>query len=571
MTAGATTTAAARLTELPREGRPTAEVGEGEEGEEPRWREAWATVLQRFEEEAGDPPEAEGLQAWEFELLGRLHGALLPRALSAAGKRGPAACGGGGGPRGKRGRGAKAPGPPESLAEAEQQLRAVSARLWRVEKAEAALAAAAASERRGAILAAAAAYRAALALGTRRPAEARMRFAHLLRVAGGGAGGGVAACEAELRRALVEGGGALPRAAATGRPTSIGEEVRTTLGRLILLLCQEGREEEALPLFRLGAWRHRIAPCVLRYAPPGEEAAPAAALQDVPGVVLDSALPPSYIDHLRELLAPGAAFWQEHGYSEVGGSGEFGYFSYLHSLGGQPKTSLDVIIERVRAVALPHFPELAEATQAEWWAHCRPHPVGHQLHFDSDDEGVGGARHPICSAVVYVDAWEGFGGPTLLTDQRLSDDALAARGWLVHGRTGRLCVFDGAVLHGVVPGRGEAPREAPPTARRITWMVAFWRSIAERPFGPEGAAGSSRPVPPVEAPAKFGARTYTWHTKLALASSGLLLGAEQSAAVEPRAVAPMALPEVWAAVPQEGAKDEGSAGALPAYRDCFQW
>lgn len=36
-----------------------------------------------------------------------------------------------------------------------------------------------------------------------------------------------------------------------------------------------------------------------------------------------------------------------------------------------------------------HFPAVAEARFAEWWAHCRPHGSGHQMHFDSDNEGLG--------------------------------------------------------------------------------------------------------------------------------------------------------------------------------------
>ena len=61
-------------------------------------------------------------------------------------------------------------------------------------------------------------------------------------------------------------------------------------------------------------------------------------------------------------------------------------------------------------------PRIEDATAAEWWAHCRPHGSGHQMHFDSDDEGMGGViRHPICSAIVFVTG--GVGGPTLVTDQ----------------------------------------------------------------------------------------------------------------------------------------------------------
>lgn len=46
------------------------------------------------------------------------------------------------------------------------------------------------------------------------------------------------------------------------------------------------------------------------------------------------------------------------------------------------------------------------------------------------------------------------GGPTLVTTQRLTSKRLADRGWIVHPRVNRVCMFDGGVLHGVIPGRG---------------------------------------------------------------------------------------------------------------------
>jgi len=99
-------------------------------------------------------------------------------------------------------------------------------------------------------------------------------------------------------------------------------------------------------------------------------------------------------------------------------------------------------------LTLPHLPL---CRYAEWWCHCRPHHSGHQLHFDSDAEGQGGVRNPIVSTVCYLSG--GIGGPTLVTDQHFSDTAVAAHGWLVHPAVNRLCMFDGSVLHGVLPGR----------------------------------------------------------------------------------------------------------------------
>ena len=196
-------------------------------------------------------------------------------------------------------------------------------------------------------------------------------------------------------------------------------------------------------------------------------------------------------------------FWHQHGYHEPG----CGFFSYAHKLppwnsddAGDThplKSTMDAVVRHVWRVAAHAFPKAKDATAAEWWAHCRPHGSGHQMHFDSDDEGMGGViRHPICSAIVFVTG--GVGGPTLVTDQTSASKRLARRGWLVEPVGGRVAVFDGRYLHGVVPGRGPGPRLprdhparvagfTPSTsdrdARRITLMVAFWDDVKTRPGG----------------------------------------------------------------------------------------
>lgn len=115
----------------------------------------------------------------------------------------------------------------------------------------------------------------------------------------------------------------------------------------------------------------------------------------------------------------------------------------------------------------------SQAQWVEWWAHCRLHCSGHQLHFDSDNEarssfslanshvhhprfrcplqmplilsrqadgraiallwnitiivqGQGGVRNPVVSTVTYLSE-EPIGGPTLVTDQLLTSHGLAAR------------------------------------------------------------------------------------------------------------------------------------------------
>ena len=307
-----------------------------------------------------------------------------------------------------------------------------------------------------------------------------------------------------------------------------------------VLLCQEGRDTEAAALLTAMGFRYRLARGVLRYpselggvavretkAPIGASAVGGETLnsRNVPVRAFDGAVSPGTLARLRRVFAPDSAFWEEHGYHEEG----CGFFSYAHDLtesperflsrsaNASPSNLMEAVIARVRAVASLAFPAAAEATAAEWWAHSRPHASGHQMHFDSDDEGIplnpagsrGGSsrfiRHPICSAVVFVTG--GIGGPTLVTDQRDDAKRLARNGWLVAPVAGRVAVFDGECLHGVVPGRGfvssrsesnesDARRDdddeerALVEPRRVTLMVAFWKNVEIRGTRTRAMSGS---------------------------------------------------------------------------------
>lgn len=78
------------------------------------------------------------------------------------------------------------------------------------------------------------------------------------------------------------------------------------------------------------------------------------------------------------------------------------------------------------------------------------------------------------------------GGPSLVTNQKLTDIRLATQGWMAHPKSQRLVAFDGRYLHGVVPGKGFQK------GRRVTLMMAFWEDIqVRRGVGP----GSARPFP----------------------------------------------------------------------------
>jgi hypothetical protein len=67
---------------------------------------------------------------------------------------------------------------------------------------------------------------------------------------------------------------------------------------------------------------------------------------------------------------------------------------------GGPGTIIEEVVAVLWRRACVLFPDVAKASHAEWWAHCRPHSNGHQLHYDSEDEGRGVVRHPVASAVL---------------------------------------------------------------------------------------------------------------------------------------------------------------------------
>jgi hypothetical protein len=344
--------------------------------------------------------------------------------------------------------------------------------------------------------------------------------------------------------------------------------LRDARSHLALLLAQQRREGEASQVMRTLGCTYRLAPEVLSYdMPPAGDGAEHVEV----AAALDGALPPSLVAHLSACFAPGAGFWQSHRYH----CPETGYFSYSHVLGdaaAPPTTAWEQALGALHTLAAQLRPECGRATHVEWWAHCRPHSSGHQLHYDSDAEGLpdesGQPRHPIASCVLYLssDDAANVGGPTLVTQQRRGNSALGQAGWLGHPSPGRLLVFDGSVLHGVLPGRGPSPA---PGQRRVTLMVAFWDGIdiiaGDKP-------GASRPFPHLGRP-----DTPDWASRLAAgpvreewAADAVRAHAQHSA----RKVALQPLPRVWADVDEQRNAADGVALAqlqgMPHYNACFQ-
>jgi len=258
---------------------------------------------------------------------------------------------------------------------------------------------------------------------------------------------------------------------------------------------------------------------------------------------IDNAIPIKFLRRIQQAFEPNAPFWEEHNYQDP----NIGYFSYLYSLDQEPSNLIEQIISFIWNKAKKYFPILSEAKMSEWWAHCRPHHDGHQLHFDSENEGQGTVRHPLVSTVLYLS--EGIGGPTLVTTQKLKG-SLATHGWFIYPKINRLTMFNANVLHGVIPGRGLDPNA---NHRRISFMIGFWTSITPHPRL-DGKPGAAQPFPYDKKNDK------KWIQQV--------MRKQQSHGKKLRTmnVTPTIVPKIWESV----IDPDKPIPTLPPYQTCFQ-
>jgi hypothetical protein len=325
---------------------------------------------------------------------------------------------------------------------------------------------------------------------------------------------------------------------------------------LTLHLCQEGRDKEAAAAMTITELTFRLAKGVLHYSiPPTETPLP----KGCGAMVLDSALPQHLFRALQEAFSPSAPFWREHNYLDP----RTGYFSYIQPLSKAPAAPSSRLIEAavdcLRAHAAAWLPQVKNAETAEWWAHCRCHAAGHQLHFDSAFEGEtnGGAQNPICSTVLYLSNPH-VGGPTLVTNQGIADKTMASSGFLVRPKLNRLTAFQGHLLHGVPPGRGTFPESG--SERRVTLMVAFWPKMQGFPYVP------TKPGPAQRLP--FKGSPHAW-------PAALLAPVDAAGNSNPKStpgVAALVSP-VWERVKQRSSQrgsDASFSVPIVPYDKCFQ-
>lgn len=310
-----------------------------------------------------------------------------------------------------------------------------------------------------------------------------------------------------------------------------------------LALFQRGRAQEGTMILRhrFPDACYRLADDVLAY---GTGEAGATKFDKGSVGAFDDSLPAPLFGAVATALAPEGAFWPAHAYDDE----TSGFFSYVHSLDED-----GVVVHaarRFQQLFAKTVPAIAEATGIEWWTHRRPHGAGHQLHFDSADEGAGadGPEHPLCSVVLYLSAAR-LGGPTLVTTQSSGAVEMRCRdaAALVPVIPNRAVCFRGDLLHAVVPGRGPAPGGE--TARRVTLMISFWRQPHAR-HERDGAPSAAMRFPV----------NVDWTVPFREDVDG----ADDS---KPKRTAPVPVAQLWTAV---GAADDRGSAPLPPYEACWQ-
>uniref|UniRef100_A0A7S3L552 Uncharacterized protein n=1 Tax=Amphora coffeiformis TaxID=265554 RepID=A0A7S3L552_9STRA len=264
-----------------------------------------------------------------------------------------------------------------------------------------------------------------------------------------------------------------------------------TGSRLALWLIQSNRVSEADEILQQLSFQCRLSSRVLRSEVNEKQSTSSTVKKgmprDIPCRVYDRFLSDADLNHLLSVFGDiESSYWMDHNYSVEPPSP---YFSYLIPLKALDNFGfLGSLITRLKTCLMEWQPLLRSCSQVEMWAHNRPAATGHQLHFDTDNEGYDSTvRHPLMTCILYLTE---VGGPSLVTNQRKSSRYPADKGWLSHSAVGRMTALDGRVLHCVLPGQATTNQ-----TRRITLMLAFWRRIKVRGDDKESTAGAARKFP----------------------------------------------------------------------------
>ncbi len=183
---------------------------------------------------------------------------------------------------------------------------------------------------------------------------------------------------------------------------------------------------------------------------------------------IDHAVPPQVIGELR------AQIIESH--ARPPGPGDAG--THWYSLDAPPRLLFEQVIQHLRSLV----PRGDEFIGAEWWFRATTTDTGFPFHFDRDEGIRSSIVSPDLASILYL---SNAGGPTVIVDATPSRRSAPNAAIAVHPRPGRLGMFPGTLLHGVLPGRpGRWPR--------VTMLVNWWRSVPRTECAPEPV--DSRPA-----------------------------------------------------------------------------
>jgi len=170
----------------------------------------------------------------------------------------------------------------------------------------------------------------------------------------------------------------------------------------------------------------------------------------------DRALSDSWVSRLRDAILP--AFPPNQ--------------SYWYALDGSPGNVFEAVISSMQVVLQPG----ASCIGVEYWARAQPSSSGMHFHFDRDAGRPDQMRTPLTSSILYL---SDAGGPTVIFNARAGSRTIPSFVSTIFPKRGRLSAFDGALLHGVYPGR---PSRWPRVAMFMNWWSS--RPKAARSLDP---------------------------------------------------------------------------------------
>jgi hypothetical protein len=183
---------------------------------------------------------------------------------------------------------------------------------------------------------------------------------------------------------------------------------------------------------------------------------------------IDHAVPARVIDELRaQIIAAQTRRERSDG-------------THWYPLDAPPRFLFEQVIQHLRTLV----PRGDEFVGAEWWFRATATDMGFPFHFDRDEGVRSSVVSPDLASILYLSE---AGGPTVIVDATPARVTAPTTATAVPPRRGRLALFPGTLLHGVLPG---PPSRWP----RVTMLVNWWRSVPrmEPAPDPRGITRASR-------------------------------------------------------------------------------